>query len=134
MRIIVDEETFGITVKSLKMLRNELAQRINNNIRVYQINTSNICCGFLIMDFTDMEAVWSGDGFRTDNGGEGGAGYRSAQALLKIFGIIPQEHESINPKSCRKEEIIKELENHPAFNEEYLNTPELSDRLPGYLR
>lgn len=133
-KIIVDEETFGITVKSLKMLRNELARRIEHSIRVYQIRTSELCCGFLILDFTNLEAVWSGDGFRTDNGGEGGAGYRSAVALLKIYGIIPQEYAGISPEACRKEDVIKALEEHPVLADWPMDIPKLSDYKPIYLR
>ena len=85
--VIYDESTFGITEKSLKMLRNALAERIDHRITVVEVPTDQICCGFLILDKDAEEAVFSGDGFRTDNGGEGGAGYKSAKALLQVFGI-----------------------------------------------
>jgi len=87
--VIYDESTFGITEKSLKMLRNALAERIDHRITVVEVPTDEICCGFLILDKDVEEAVFSGDGFRTDNGGEGGAGYKSAKALLQVFGIPP---------------------------------------------
>jgi len=87
--LIYDENTFGITERSLKMLRNTLAKRINHRIAVVEVPTDEICCGFLILDKDAQEAVFTGDGFRTDNGGEGGAGYKSAKALLNVLGIRP---------------------------------------------
>jgi len=80
-------DSFGITHKSLKILRDTLAMSIGNDIAVAEIRTSDLCCGFLIVNKTRNEATFTGDGFRTDDGGEGGAGYRSAQALLSLFGL-----------------------------------------------
>ena len=85
--IICDESTFGITEKSLKMLRNRLAERFDHRLAVVELPTDRICCGFLILDKDAQEAIFTGDGFRTDNGGEGGAGYKSAKALLQLFGM-----------------------------------------------
>jgi len=42
------------------------------------------------------EAVWTGDGFRFVYHGEGGAGYRSAQALFMLYGIKRLLWEKIN--------------------------------------
>jgi len=89
MKVVFDENTFGITQKSLKMLRNALAESIHHSTAVIEVPTSDMTCGFLIVDRDANEAVWSGDGFRTDNGGEGGAGYKSALALLRLFGFSP---------------------------------------------
>lgn len=87
MRLIYNEETWGITYKSLEMLRNELAQRVYHEIAVIEIPTNVLCCGYLILDKTTGEAIWTGDGFRMDKAGEGGAGYKSAWALFDIFGL-----------------------------------------------
>jgi len=89
MKILIDENTLGYTEPSLRRLRNELARRIDHKIVVHQIQTESICAGFLIVDYTVKEAVWSGDGFRTDGGGEGGAGFKSVEALFTIFNITP---------------------------------------------
>jgi hypothetical protein len=111
MKVIFDEETFGITVKSLKKLRNELADRIHHKISIQKIQTDNLCCGFLIYDATTEEIIWTGDGFRPDGGGEGGVGYKSACALLQIYGfshfnLIGIE---VNFESHTREEVSSKL-------------------------
>ena len=88
-RVIFDGGTYGITSRSLKVLRNALAERIHHRLAVVEIPTSDLCCGFLILDRDTREAVFTGDGFRVDGGGEGGAGYRSARALFRVFGLTP---------------------------------------------
>lgn len=89
MMLIYDENTLGTPQKSLKMLRDTLAARINHRIVVVEIPTNDACCGYLILDKDNNVAVFTGDGFSTENEGEGGAGYRSAQALFTLFGIMP---------------------------------------------
>ncbi len=89
MMFIYDENTLGTPQKSLKMLRDALAARINHRIVVVEIPTNNMCCGYLILDRDDNVALFTGDGFSTDNHGEGGDSYRSAQALFTLFGIMP---------------------------------------------
>lgn len=85
--VVFDPNTFGITNRSLKMLRNALAEKINHRIVVVEVQTNDLCCGYFIFDWEWQNATWTGDGFRTDRGGEGGAGYRSAEVLFRIFGI-----------------------------------------------
>ncbi|MBN2569825.1 MAG: hypothetical protein JXB42_10395 [Deltaproteobacteria bacterium] len=87
MKIKFDIKSFGITYRSLKVLRDTLATSIGDEIAIAQVPTDDICCGFLIVNKTTGEATFTGDGFRTDGGGEGGAGYKSAQALLRLFGL-----------------------------------------------
>ena len=97
MNIKVHEDTFGITQKALKALRDELAARIDHYIEVWEIPSGEYytfkqaqdsqCYGVVIIDQTVEEAVIIGDGFRGDGGGEGGAGHRAARALLSIFGF-----------------------------------------------
>lgn len=92
-KLIHDPETCGITQKSLKMLRDAIADRFRNRIAVLQLDVSNTkTCGFLVLDLDEKwgdgyTAVWSGDGFRTDERGEGGAGYRTAILIFRLFGI-----------------------------------------------
>ena len=88
--IVFNPNTFGITQKSLKMLRNVLAEKINHRIAIVEIPTDDICCGYFIFDWELQNATWTGDGFRVDGGGEGGAGYRSANILFGLFaaGLI----------------------------------------------
>lgn len=137
--ITYDESTFGITERSLKLLRNTLAKRIDHWIAVVEVPTDQICCGFLILDKDAEEAVFSGDGFRTDNGGEGGAGYKSAKALLQVFGIAPIHWPAVlniwdgtSGPLMRKalrgfvDEVQRELK------AEYYIKP--ADRTPSYLR
>jgi len=82
-----DLETFGITQKSLKLFRDEICKRIEHEIAIFCVPTADIVCGFLIVDKTTNDLTWTGDGFRSDEGGEGGAGYRTARELLRILGI-----------------------------------------------
>lgn len=82
-----DPETCRITVASLKMLRDAIAHTLYDRIAVLQLDTGDLTCGFLILDRDTGIGVWSGDGFRTDRAGEGGAGYRTAQVIFRLFGI-----------------------------------------------
>ena len=85
--IVFDVNSFGITQRSLKMLRDALAEKVNHRIAVVKIPTNDICCGYFIFDWEYQNATWTGDGFRTDGGGEGGAGYKSAKVLFDLFGV-----------------------------------------------
>jgi hypothetical protein len=143
MKLLLDESTFGITQNSLKKLRDELATRINHEIEIHQVQTDGICCGYLIFDFTVNEVIWSGDGFRTDEGGEGGAGFKTARALLYIYGMDPigQLYDMEYFKDCILEEVQQKLGNYIM---RYLNELEdqtqparmkkLSECQPQYLR
>lgn len=87
--VVFDRSTFGITANSLKMLRNALAEKVTHRIAVYEVPTDELCCGYMILDYEWSNATWTGDGFRTDREGEGGAGYKSAEALFSIYRITP---------------------------------------------
>ncbi len=89
-KIILHNETLGVTKPALQALRNEITRRVDHMINVMELPADadpDGSYGFLITDNTAGEAVIIGDGFRKDGGGEGGAGHRAAQALLRIFGI-----------------------------------------------
>ena len=88
-KVEYNRNTFGITQLSLMMLRDTLAEHINHTLVVVEVPTSDLVCGFLILDYTIQEAIFTGDGFRSDRGGEGGAAYRAASALFAICGIDP---------------------------------------------
>jgi len=78
--------SIGGTRPSLKALRDELAQRFDHEITVVEVqHPDNVTCGFAIFDFTGGELVLVANGFRYDQGGEGGAGYRAAIALNALF-------------------------------------------------
>lgn len=68
-----------------------LADRIDHRIEVWELPSQDIGhvdgYGLCIIDATTDEAVIIGDGFRGDNGGEGGAGHRAAQAILSIYRV-----------------------------------------------
>lgn len=85
-KLIYDPSTFGITGKSLKMLRNSIALHMRDEIAVIEVPTGDILCGFLVLNKTQGTATWSGDGFRTDGGGEGGRGYNFAIKMFYMFG------------------------------------------------
>lgn len=86
-KLIYDESTFGVTGKALKMLRNAIVDNLRDEILILEVPTSDILCGFLVLNKTEGSATWSGDGFRTDKGGEGGRGYGAALKMLNSFGI-----------------------------------------------
>jgi len=92
-RLKLHRETLGVTLRALKALRDELAQRIDHALLVFQVpSRDGSHCdiyGFFLVDRTAGEIVIIGDGFRGDNGGEGGNGHRAAQALLAIYGLLP---------------------------------------------
>jgi len=86
---IWNSEAWGITQKSLKNLRNELSLRIKNETCVVQVETNPLVCGYFIVDKTKREVAFTGDGFRMDRGGEGGAGFKTVEKLFRIFSLGP---------------------------------------------
>lgn len=94
-RLTLHKETLGVTQRALKALRDELAQRIEHELLVFQVPSGDGAhCevyGFFLVDKTADEIVIIGDGFRGDGGGEGGAGARAALALLAIYHLVPIE-------------------------------------------
>jgi len=79
-------DSFGISRISLRNLRDWIADHRDQKMCILQIHTDHLCCGFACI-LKNGSAFYTGDGFRTDGGGEGGAAYRSALALMKLFGI-----------------------------------------------
>ncbi len=102
-KIILHKDTLGITQRALKALRDELAQRIEHELIVFQVpsgaHSECGCYGFFLVDRTAGEIAIVGDGFRADGCGEGGAGARAALALLTIYHLAPIEmvSEDANP-------------------------------------
>ena len=127
-----DRNTFGITQQSLKVLRNTLAERINHEITVLEIPTSEICSGFLILDYNEKVAIFTGDGFRTDNRGEGGAGCRAALALCSIYGIDVHAWDMIElwPGDAIRQQLL-DIANQ--FAEDCCRTIVPKDSQPGYI-
>jgi len=139
MRVSLDEKALGITARSLKVLRDEIARRVDHELIVLEIPTSDITCGYLIVDRSLNEAVFTGDGFRTDGGGEGGAGYRAAEAYLDLFRLKAYFAEPVDmteayagntkPVIARLSDLAQEaLENSP----DRFMAP--SNTTPSYLR
>lgn len=133
-RIILHHDTLGVTQPALLALRNELAARITHHIVVFEVPTAEAYCqtyGFFIVDLDVKEVAIIGDGFRSDEGGEGGAGHRAAQALLAIYGIKPEEalpEEAISytdDESMYREpaEKMAELALEYDFKQPYFNKP-----------
>lgn len=85
--LVFDTKTFGVTQKSLKLLRDTIFERACHRIAVVEVPTSNYCSGYMILDSDKQEAIWTGDGFRIDNAGEGGRGHITAEFLFDISGI-----------------------------------------------
>ena len=82
---------------------------------VIQVASSDICCGYLILNKTRHCAVWSGDGFRTDGGGEGGRGQKNARQLLEMFGLSYTFLESVS-----SENMFKNVINSPWTDEQVI--------------
>lgn len=95
--VLFDMNSFGSTQRSLRILRDTIAERFHHRIAVVEIPLDDVCCGFLIFDEDSGEAIWTGDGFKSDECGEGGAGYFSANAIFRIFGIRQLFWEPVNP-------------------------------------
>lgn len=87
MRIQCSIESIGNTQMSLQILRNSLARSIDHSIKVFEVKTCEQLTSFLLIDLTSNAAVWTGDGFRQDLMGEGGAGLNSAKILFLLFNI-----------------------------------------------
>jgi hypothetical protein len=138
--VVYDPSTFGITQRSLKMLRDTISEKVKHRIVVVQIPTDDICCGYFIFDWEWQNATWTGDGFRTDEGGEGGAGFKSAEIFFKFFKIWPIACERMDlnriyilKEPDQKVEFLKlaqEIAN--ALNDEDFKRP--VDNIPEYVR
>lgn len=87
MRIQCIMKSIGNTQLSLQALRNSLARSIDNPIKVLEISTCDQLTSFLVIDGASNTAVWTGNGFRQDLLGEGGAGLNSAKILFQLFNI-----------------------------------------------
>lgn len=83
---IIHWDDMGITRKSIKGIRNELAKRSTNEISLYKWSSNSLTYGFLIVDFTLQEIVFTGSGFRIDGGGEGGRAAGKINQFLSIYG------------------------------------------------
>ena len=81
----------------LRFLRDSIVGRFHHRIAVIEIPIGDSRCGFLVFDEDTGEAIWTGDGFRSDGYEEGGAGYFSANAIFRIFGIRQLFWEPVNP-------------------------------------
>lgn len=77
----------GISQASLRRLRDILVRWYDSKVVVIAVITGDYTYGYLVVENTRGDAFWTGDGFRHDGGGEGGAAAVAAQALLAIFGV-----------------------------------------------
>lgn len=145
MKTTVFWDSFGITQRALKRLRDELCRRFEHDIVVFEWSNHNILCGYLIIDDTTKEIIVIGDSFRTDDGGEGGAGRKSAEALFLLMGIrvehisIPEyepdfEQDDQNRDKYRK---LVEASVEETIKNEYggmIFAAKISDSKPQYVR
>ena len=106
--VLLYEDSLGITQRSLKVLRDTLSRSIDHRLAVVEVQTSDITCGFLVLDADAQLGVFTGDGFRHDGGGEGGAGYRSALKLIDLFGLKIQLWEDFDSSILYSPTLIPE--------------------------
>jgi len=139
-QVVFEERAFGITQRSLQMLRDTLARSIDHHVAMFEVSTNDLCCGFLVLNRDTGTVTFTGDGFRTDGGGEGGAGYRSARALLDLFGVRafhagPVDIEEIyqgHTEAVRRK--LLSLAQELAGTLRQQDFVMISDRGPGYVR
>jgi len=81
----IDGEVGMSTERSLTRLRDALADFRDDELHVLEVPTHSDAglVGYLILNKTRGLALWTGDAFRPDEKGEGGAGYTTARLLLK---------------------------------------------------
>jgi len=84
-----NEESWGITHKSLLNLRSSILDGWQDEIDIVSVcsDKEREILGYAIINKTRETITYTGDGFRTDFKGEGGAGYKTAHAFLSILGI-----------------------------------------------
>lgn len=86
-QFITNPDSFGITQKALKNLRDAICRGWDDRIEIIEIQYAHSLCGFVIINYTQRKTIWSGAGFRTDGGGESGAGYNTVKRLFQVFGF-----------------------------------------------
>jgi hypothetical protein len=77
----------GISQTSLRRLRDILTSWYKSKVVVIAVVTGDYTYGYLVVENARGDAFWTGDGFRHDGGGEGGAAAVAACALLAIYGV-----------------------------------------------
>jgi len=137
----MDPKTFGVSQESLKRLRDSLAAYNESKIAVVRVPTNEMCCGYLIfvdiifVDGQEAPVIWTGDGFRMDGGGEGGAAENTARVLFDLFGVWPITDGS---QPLYQEDIKQALEaiaaSWLAGGGEALDWCRPKDRYPNYIR
>jgi len=95
MELHYDKSCEGITQKSLKRLIWCLTEWACDRLTVVEVPVEQVCCGFLVVNHDRACASWSGDGFRMDCEGEGGAGYITAQAFMDILGLTVEDTDDL---------------------------------------
>jgi hypothetical protein len=140
---VLCEEIGGSTRRCLLRLRNALADYHLDELCVLEIPTQpdGMLVGFLVLNRTQRIALWTGDGFRTDEAGEGGAGYSTAILLLKqIWGLTVPAWEILSMQPVLDGTVsleqhlrgyIKEFDLLDGGNTQF-NVPYI--QWPGYLR
>lgn len=87
MHFMSHVDNIGNTQKSLQALRNAIARSIDSQIRVIEVKTCQHLTSFFVIDTVKETVTWTGDGFRLDLGGDGGAGLNSAKILFRLYNI-----------------------------------------------
>ncbi len=93
-----ERDAFGVTQRSLKVLRDGVLANANRPMLVIEVHDPNaeLAAFFIVALHDDIhdgkpykyaKAVYTGASFRLDFGGEGGKGYNSARLLLKILDV-----------------------------------------------
>ena len=96
----------GISQASLRRLRDILARWYDSKVVIIAVITGDYTYGYLVIENALGDAFWTGDGFRHDGGGEGGAAAVAARALLAIYGVTELQYwEKVN--LCPGNELLR---------------------------
>lgn len=115
-----DPSAQGITQRSLRNLRTALVDSFRRPTAIIRVPTSSICFGYLLIvqrphHAGHFEAIWTGDGFRSDEIGEGGRGAAAAYRLLDLFG--PRWIHSSEPLRQIDYTNLIEIHDDPVYRE-----------------
>ncbi len=108
----VYSNSFGVSERSLRSLRDSLCLCYNDPCVVYRVESADgehvRAYGYMIVNLSKGHVYFTGDGFRGDNQGEGGAAHRDANTLMRVFGMWPATTDWCSPVDYSTEPEVLE--------------------------